>query len=497
MKRKPEIFSSRLGLILTALGMAVGTGNIWRFPRILAQNGGGALIITWLVFLFAWSIPLLIMEFGLGRGARKGCVGALATFAGRNWGWLGGFVAFCATAILCYYAVVAGWCLKYMTASLTGQLHGLSGEPAQETFVSFANSPWPVAFQFVALGLGGWVVLKGVVGGIEKANRFLIPTLFILLLVALVRSLTLPGSGEGLAFVFGVDWNSLKDARIWLEGLSQSAWSTGAGWGLILTYGVYMAPKEKIVSTAVITGLGNNLASIIAACAIIPAVFALAPATLGEETLREMGGVAGFLQNGGPASTGLTFIWIPALFHEMPGGSAFTFLFFLTLFFAALSSLIAMIELAVRVLIDLGLRRKAAVGWVVGGGFILGIPSAVNLTFFQNQDWTWGVGLMLSGLFVAIAVGIHGPRRFRREQLAAEEASLLGRFFDFWVFVLIPAQFLGMILWWFKQSVSWDPEHWWNPLKTFSIGTAVGQWLVVLVILGLLNRFLVRRTLDS
>jgi len=181
----------------------------------------------------------------------------------------------------------------------------------------------------------------------------------------------------------------------------------------------------------------------------------------------------------------------------MPGGSAFTFLFFLTLFFAALSSLIAMIELAVRVLIDLGLRRKAAVGWVVGGGFILGIPSAVNLTFFQNQDWTWGVGLMLSGLFVAIAVGIHGPRRFRREQLAAEEASLLGRFFDFWVFVLIPAQFLGMILWWFKQSVSWDPEHWWNPLKTFSIGTAVGQWLVVLVILGLLNRFLVRRTLDS
>jgi neurotransmitter:Na+ symporter, NSS family len=491
LKNTPDLFTSRLGLILTALGMAVGTGNIWRFPRILAQNGGGALIITWLVFLFAWSIPLLIMEFGLGRGSRQGCVGAFASFAGRNWGWLGGFVAFCATAILFYYAVVAGWCLKYMVASLTGDLAGLSGAPAQEAFVSYANSTWPVLFQFCAIGLAGLVVLKGIVGGIERVNRVLIPFLFILLIVALARTLTLPGSGEGLKFIFGVDWASLKDAKVWLEGLSQSAWSTGAGWGLILTYGVYMPRKEKIVSTAVITGLGNNMASMIAACAIIPAVFALAPAALGEEALREMGGVAGFLQNGGPASTGLTFIWIPALFQEMPGGSTFTFLFFLTLFFAALSSLIAMIELAVRVLIDRGMRRPRAVAWVTVVGFLCGIPSAVNLTFFQNQDWVWGVGLMLSGLFVTMTVGRYGPKRFRQEQLDSSGISLWGKLFDLWVYVLIPAQFVWMILWWFGQSVSWDPEHWWNPLGTFTIGTAVVQWALVLVVLGLFNHRLV------
>ncbi len=493
MKNTPALFSSRLGLILTTLGMAVGTGNIWRFPRILAQNGGGALIITWLFFLFAWSIPLLIMEFGLGRGSRQGCIGAFATFAGRNWGWLGGFVAFCATAILFYYAVVAGWCLKYMVASLTGELNGLAGASAQDAFVSFANSPGPVLFQFLAIGLAGLVVLKGVVGGIEKTNRVLIPTLFLLLLTALIRTLTLDGAGQGLAFVFGVDWESLKDAKIWLEGLSQSAWSTGAGWGLILTYGVYMPRKEKIVSTAVITGLGNNLASLIAACAIIPAVFALAPAALGEEALREMGGVAGFLQNGGPASTGLTFIWIPALFQEMPAGPVFTFLFFLTLFFAALSSLIAMIELAVRILLDRGLTRPKAVAWVTGVGFLLGIPSAMNLSFFQNQDWVWGIGLMLSGLLVTLAVGRYGARRFRQEQLAPSEATRLGKAFDIWVYVLIPAQFLGMILWWFSQSVSWDPEHWWNPLGVFTIGTAVTQWAVVLLTLGLMNRWLVGR----
>ncbi len=492
MKKKPEMFSSRLGLILTALGMAVGTGNIWRFPRILAQNGGGALIITWLVFLFAWSIPLLIMEFGLGRGSRRGCVGAFSSFAGRNWAWLGGFVAFCATAILFYYAVVAGWCLKYMTASITGELNGLAGGPAQDAFISFANSSWPVLFQFLALALAALVVLRGVVGGIEKANRIIIPTLFVLLLVALVRTLTLPGASEGMKFIFSVDWSSLKEARVWLEGLSQSAWSTGAGWGLILTYGVYMPRKEKIVSTAVITGLGNNLASLIAACAIIPAVFALAPAALGADTLQEMGGVAAFLQNGGPASTGLTFIWIPALFQKMPGGSFFTFLFFLTLFFAALSSLIAMIELAVRVLMDRGMGRRKGVSLVAGIGFLAGIPSATNLTFFQNQDWAWGVGLMLSGLLVAMAVGKHGASRFRKEQLSGAEASRLGRAFDIWVYFLIPAQFAGMILWWFSQSVSWDPQHWWNPLGTFTIGTAVGQWAVVLAILALLNRWLVK-----
>ncbi len=484
-----ELFSSRLGLILTTLGMAVGTGNIWRFPRILAQNGGGALIITWLFFLFAWSIPLLIMEFGLGRGSRQGCVGAFAEFAGKNRRWMGGFVAFCATAILFYYAVVAGWCLKYMTASISGDLNGLAGGPAQDVFISFANSSGPVLYQFLAIALAGLVVMRGVVGGIEKTNRILIPALFVLLLVALIRTLTLPGAGDGLRFIFSVNWSSLKDSKVWLEGLSQSAWSTGAGWGLILTYGVYLPRKEKIVSTAIITGLGNNFASIIAACAIIPAVFALAPALLSENDLMAMGGVAGFLKSGGPASTGLTFIWIPALFQKMPAGSVFTFLFFLTLFFAALSSLIAMIELAVRVLLDFNFTRRKAVLLVSTVSFLMGLPSATNLTFFQNQDWVWGVGLMVSGLFVALAVSIHGPNRFREQQLCQEEASLLGRGFDFWVRFAIPVQFFGMIIWWFSQSVSWDPEQWWNPLGTFTIGTAIAQWSLVILVLWMIDRF--------
>jgi len=489
-----ELFSSRWALLLTTLGMAVGTGNIWRFPRIISKCGGGAFLIPWLLFLFAWSIPLLVLELGMGRTSRRGCVGAFAHFAGPKMGFLGTFVAFCCTAIMFYYAVVAGWCLKYLLAGARGDLRGVAGDAAERVFLDFANSPEPVIYQVLAMGVAGVVVLGGVVRGIERANKVLIPALFVLLLLALVRSLSLPGAGAGLSFLFTVDWALLGDAHTWIEALCQSAWSTGAGWGLMLTYGVYVSRKEQVVSNAVITGLGNNAASVIAAMAIIPAVFALAPMAVSPERLAELGGVEGFLTAGGPASTGLTFIWIPALFEKMPLGGLFTALFFLTLFFAALSSLIAMVELASRVLIDMGVKRKAAVMVVVGTAIVLGIPSAVNLEIFQNQDWAWGLGLMVSGLFVALAVVRYGPARFRRDALSEREAGLLGRFFDRWILFAIPAQFLIMLGWWFSQSVSWDPDGWWNPMGTFTVGTCLAQWAVALGAFVALNRWLVKRS---
>ncbi len=489
-----ELFSSRWALLLTTLGMAVGTGNIWRFPRIIAKCGGGAFLIPWLIFLFAWSIPLLVLELGMGRSSRRGCVGAFAHVAGPRLGWLGSFVAFCCTAIMFYYAVVAGWCLKYLLTGLQGGLEGVAGDQAERVFLDFANSPEPIVYQVLAMGVAGLVVLGGVVRGIERANKLLIPSLFVLLLMAMLRSLTLPGAGDGLRFLFTVDWALLGDANTWIEAMCQSAWSTGAGWGLMLTYGVYVSRREKVVSNAVITGLGNNTASIIAAVAIIPAVFALAPMAIAPERLAELGGVEGFLTAGGPASTGLTFIWIPALFEQMPGGAVFTGLFFLSLFFAALSSLIAMVELASRVLMDMGIGRKPAVLAVAGTGIALGIPSAVNLEFFQNQDWAWGLGLMLSGLFVALAVMRYGPARFRRDTLAPGEARRLGRGFDLWITIAIPAQFLIMLGWWFSQSISWDPQGWWNPLGTFTVGTVVLQWAVALGAFIALNRWLVGRS---
>ena len=491
-----ETFSSRLGLILVALGMAVGTGNIWRFPRILSQNGGGAFIIAWLIFLFAWSIPLIIAEFGLGRGARKGCIGAAAKFGGKQFAFLGTFIAFCTSAIMCYYAVVAGWCIKYLLDTVGNSNQVSSGVAAQQHFVSFANSPLPILFQVIALAIAAVVVVKGVVSGIERANKFIIPLLFIILLLAVGRALTLDGASEGLSFIFTVNPSHFLNVNLWLEALTQSAWSTGAGWGLILTYGVYVKKSEKIVSTSIITGIGNNLASMIAAIAIIPAVFALAPLSIDAASLNEMGGVAALLKQGGPASTGLTFVWMPALFARMPGGAIFAPLFFIALFFAALSSLIAMIELTVRTLMDMGIRRKKAVILVSIGAFLVGIPSAINLTFFQNQDWVWALGLMLSGFFVSILVTKYGNAKFRAEHLHAEDfkTRFSGKLFDTWLRFGIPTLFIIVIGWWFKQSYGWNPKEFINPLEPFSVGTVLLQWGVVLAVFIAANKFLVKKS---
>ena len=222
-------FSSRSGLILAGLGMAVGTGNLWRFPRVAAENGGAAFLIPWLLFLFLWSLPLLIAEFGLGRGSRRGVIGAFADLVGRRCAWMGGFVAVTSVMILFYYSVVTGWTLKYFAATLLGSLQGST---AEEYWTSYSASIWqPLGFQIVSVLIAAAIISRGVVAGIERANRVLIPLLFALLVVAVVRSVTLPGAGRGLGFLFNPDLTLLGSYRTWLEALTQSAWSTGAGWG--------------------------------------------------------------------------------------------------------------------------------------------------------------------------------------------------------------------------------------------------------------------------
>ena len=251
-----ERFSSRWGLIAAGLGMAVGTGNLWRFPRIAAQNGGAAFLIPWMVFLFTWSLPLLIAEFAIGRGMRRGVIGSFTRLAGPRYAWMGGWVAVVTVMILFYYSVVTGWTLKYLAASLTGELRGV--QPG-EYWSAYVASGWgPVLFHDIAAVMGGVVILQGVVKGIERANKILIPSLFALLIVAAVRSLSLPGAERGLEFLFNPDLSSLAHYRTWLEALSQSAWSTGAGWGLILTYGMYLRRTDDVVLNSATIGFGDH-----------------------------------------------------------------------------------------------------------------------------------------------------------------------------------------------------------------------------------------------
>jgi neurotransmitter:Na+ symporter, NSS family len=476
---KLETFTSRYGLILTALGMAVGAGNMWRFPRIAAQNGGAAFLIPWIVFLFIWSIPLLIAEFAIGRGTRRGCVGAFVKLNGERWAWMGGFIALTTVMILFYYSVVTGWALKYFLAAATGQL---AGRAPGEYWNTYVGSVWqPIGFHVASALLGAWIIQRGVVRGIERANRILIPALFVLLLAAVVRSLTLPGAERGLEFLFNPDLTALTHYRTWLEALTQSAWSTGAGWGLILTYGTYLRPREDIVHNSVTIGLGDNSASLLAGMAVVPAAFAILSLADAQAAM-------------GAGNVGLMFIWIPQLFERMPGGTVFMPLFFLALFFAALSSLIAMIELATRVLLDAGFARARAVKYVTAAVIVFGIPSAVSLSVFENQDWVWGLALMISGLFISLAATRYGQARFRRELVNVEGNEFnAGRVYSFLLQYVVPSLFLVMFSWWLYQAATvYDPEGWWNPVHVYSIGTCLAQWAVALAALLLLNRRLAR-----
>jgi NSS family neurotransmitter:Na+ symporter len=506
---KREAFSSRWVMMLAMLGMAVGTGNIWRFPRIAAQNGGGEFIVAWLAFLFLWSIPLILVEFGSGRLTRTGPVGAFIQMMGPRWAWMGAFIAFVATAIMFYYSVVAGWTIRYVVASLLGEI------PRQEPgafWESFTGSWWPVLFHGLAIGTGTLVVARGV-RAIERVAKVLMPTLIILVVALAIRAVTLPGSSDGLAYLFTVDWAAQGNARIWIEALTQNAWDTGAGWGLILAYAAYLRIEEDTALNAFMLPTANNMVSLLAGIMVLCTVFAVVPqlvANLAADpgALSAYPALAEAVQSGEALSAdliqrtifstgneGLTFIWMPQLFARVPFGQFFMILFFLALTFAAFTSLVAMIELATRVLRDAGMERRRAVRVVGVVGFLLGFPSALSLRFLHNQDFVWGVALMLSGLFFAIAILVYGVRRFREQQLNHEHSDIkVGRGWELVITILVPLEALVLLGWWVYQVRGEDLAGWLNPLREANVGTLFFQWGVVLVVLLLANRWLARHT---
>jgi len=486
--KQTEFFTSRWGLILSTLGIAIGTGNIWRFSRIVAQNGGGSFLIPWVIFLLVWSLPLIIAEFAIGKSTRFGPVGAIAKTAGKSFGWMGAFIAFISMAIMFYYSVVTGWCIRYFVSAVTGDLFNTSSH--LEYWNTFSSGSLPVFFHFVAMFIAAFVVYHGVVKGIEKANKFLVTSLVAILFVLLFRAVSLPNAIEGIKYFFTPDINYLLDYKVWLNALTQNAWDTGAGWGLILTYAIYMKKKEDIALNAALIGFGNNSISLIAGVTIFSTVFSLSSVDAMNQITQS-----------GPANTGLTFIYLPVLFSKISGSEIvnifFASIFFLALAFAATSSLISMVELTTRTMIDFGFKRKKAIIFVGVAGFLLGLPSALDINFFVNQDWVWGVGLILSGAFIAFAVNKFGVDKFRNEIINGPGSEVkIGKWYNIILKYLIPVQVIVLISWWLISSVSWDPE-WWNPFHAENAGTCLFQWGIVLMTLILLNKVIVKKTFNE
>jgi NSS family neurotransmitter:Na+ symporter len=418
-------------------------------------------------------------------------VGTFARLAGERWAWMGAFVGFVATAIMFYYSVVAGWCVFYLQQMSVHPLP-LETESARAIWDQFQSGGGPVIFHALAMGLGAGVVWTGV-NAIERANKVLVPALLAVVVVAVIRAVSLPGAWEGLAYLFTPDWRQLYNPQLWLEALTQNAWDTGAGWGLILTYAAYMEHRHGVVQNAFLTGIGNNIVSLLAGTMVFCTVFAVLGAQMSRPEIMDV------MRSSGPAGTGLTFIWMPQLFARMAFGKVLAIIFFLGLSFAAFSSLIAMIELATRTLVDFGLQRRFAVSSVAGLGFVLGLPSAVSTGFLGNQDFVWGIALIMSGGFVAFAVIRNHAPSFRRDIIRVNVSDWrLGSWWDVVITYLVPLEAAVLLGWWISLSATvYAPERWYDPFEPYSVMTCLLQWSLVLVVFLVFNRWMSRRTFQS
>lgn len=361
MEKNREQWGSRLGFIFAAAGSAIGLGNIWRFPTVVGQSGGGAFIIVYLLIIFIIGIPLMIGELAIGRRGKRNIVGAFKEIKpGSPWWIIGALGVIAGFVILSYYSVIAGWSVSYIFKFLTGQFAGLGAGDSSDVFGQLVSSPvepliWHGVFMAMTIG----IVIFGIDKGIERASKIMMPVLFFLLIALAIRSLTLDGAMEGLRWYLTPDFSAINISIV-LGALGQVFFSLSLGMGAIMTYGSYLADDNDIPNSAILISVADLSIAILAGLIIIPAVFAF-----------------GFAPEAGPP---LIFITLPAVFGSMPAGNFVGALFFLLLTIAALTSAISLLEVPVSYVIDelKWNRKKAAV--IVGLTiFVIGIPSSLSM----------------------------------------------------------------------------------------------------------------------
>ena len=393
-------WGSRIGFILAAAGSAVGLGAIWKFPYIAGANGGGVFLLVYLACVFSVGVVMLLAEMMIGRSAKKSATSAYRALGKGYWhvaGWLSVLGVF---LLLGFYCVVGGWTIAYIVQAVQGNILTTDATELNNIFTSFIADPTSsLIFTAMFLGITSLVVIAGVQSGIERICKILMPALFVLMLVMVVRSLTLPGALEGVIYFITPDWSKLSIKMV-LDALGLAVFSLSVGAGLMVAYGSYLSPETKVVSAGLwIAGLAT-LASVLAGLMILPAVFA-------------------FDVDPG-AGPGLTFITMPALFAQMAGGQVLALVFFCLLLFAAVTSSISILEPVVAFLIDeYGFERKVAtISVAVVNYLLLGIPAALSFgggmesytifgkTPFDVMDFMASNVLMpLGGMFAALFVG--------------------------------------------------------------------------------------------
>lgn len=419
MKQKRSQWASNLGFVLAAAGSAVGLGNIWKFPGKVGANGGGAFILTYIVIVALIGFTVMLAELAIGRSTQKNMVGAFRAL-NRRWGFAGKIGIVALFVIMSYYCVVGGWVLKYILVYLTGAHFGGGTSQYQDYFTRFVtDGVEPLAWDVLFLILCIYIVVKGVSSGIERVSKILMPGLFVLLIGIVVRSVTLPGAGEGVRFMLSVRPEDFNGDTL-VAALGQAFFSLSVGMGILITYGSYVPKTENLAKSAVWICTLDTMVAFLAAFAIIPAVFV----TLGEEGLG-MGG-------------SFAFMALPEVFASLPGGVVFGAVFFILLFLAALTSAISILESCVAyVTEEFGVHRtKAAIGLglgmtVLSAGYSLSqAPErGINLPWFDlaggvqmlpmnavMEKFTDNLMIPVGALVFCIFVGwVWGPKNAVRE----------------------------------------------------------------------------------
>ncbi|MDP5292506.1 sodium-dependent transporter [Oceanimonas sp. CHS3-5] len=406
---RPAQWSSRFAFIMAAVGSAVGLGNIWKFPYITGENGGGAFVLVYLACIAVIGLPLMMAEVMLGRRGGRSPIGTMERVAaseGRSQGWVGvGIMAtLAAFLILSFYSVIAGWTMPYIVSAASGEFGGISADDTGALFEGLLASPGELLlWHSVFMGLTVLVSAGGVRHGLERAVTKLMPALFVLLLILVGYAMTTGHFGEAAAFLFRPDFSALTAEAV-LVALGHAFFTLSLASGAMMAYGAYLKKEVSIARTSVVVAIMDTGVALLAGLAIFPVVFA-----------------NGLEPGAGP---GLIFVTLPVAFGQMPGGSFFATLFFVLLLFAAWSSSISMLESLVSYLNEKGVSRvKAAIGgglvaWLVGITTVLSLNEWSGFTpldmfarfegktLFDLYDYlTANIMMPLGALFTACFVG--------------------------------------------------------------------------------------------
>ena len=394
-------WSSRLGFILAAAGATVGLGSIWKFPYVVANNGGGAFLFIYFGFMLTLGLGLLMLELAIGRYAQSGAVSAFERLGGKAWSVVGYMGVLCGGFVLSFYNVVGGWTIGYLGKALDGSVMQTDMAALGQLFGAYVSNPaLSLSTHAIFAAATLIIVLMGVQKGIERASKLMMPALFLLMLVLIIRALTLDNAMLGLTRFFTPDWSKVNGVML-IDALGLACFSLSVGAGCMLAYGSYLNKSARLASSALwITGL-TSLTSLLVGLMIFPAIFAIMP------DIKAI-----------PAGPGLTYMAMPIVFSHLPFGQVFAALFFFLLLFAALTSSVSLLELVVVLPMEKwGWTRQKSALVCMSLIYALGIPAALSfgpwadLTYLGKNVFDWldylssNVLLPLGGIGTALFAG--------------------------------------------------------------------------------------------